>query len=237
MNLRKINRGIALGCVVAVATTGYVVLDRKQFSKNTDAITAVVESYLNDTAATRCSAQDQKQLCLNYKNTIEKHWADNTWSGNNIFDDTATKEELLSELDTNNADYKTQGYFTKYEIKINDVKVSKYGSGALANVTYNVVDEFYGAPLDMITCGFEPVDNENTDANNNPITDPTIQYHQTSALDFNLYLEKVDDDWKIVGLSSNSYEYNTKRISEDASSKEDSSSADDPAQKGGADSE
>lgn len=237
MNLRKINRGIALGCMVAVTTAGYVVADRKQFSKNTDAITESVESYLNDMAVTRCSAQNQKQLRINYKDTIEKHWANNTWSGSNIFDYTATKEELLSELDTSDTEYKTQGYFTKYEIKINDVKVSKYGSGALANVTYNAVDEFYGAPLDLMSWGFEPVDNENTDANNNLITDPTIQYHQTSALDFNLYLEKVDGDWKIVGLSSNSYEYNTKKISEDVSSQEDSSSADYSAQKGGADSE
>lgn len=232
MNLKKINRGIVLGCAVVVATAVYIVADRQQFKKNTDAVSNAVESYLNDMADVRCSTQNQNQLRTNYRNVINNHWTDIDWNNVNAFDYIALKNELISELDADISTYHTQGYFTKYEIKIDDISVSKYGNGACANVKYKVADEFFGAPLDLTSWGFEATDNEDVDTvTGENVTDPSIQYRQTWQIDCNFYLEKVDGEWKIYGSSYNENNYNTQNISNDSSSTADSE------QKGGADSE
>ena len=218
MKLRKINRGIVLGCVLAVATAGYVVYDNVQFSKNKDAISSTVEDYLTQLAETRCSTKDQEKLADSYADIINKYWINDSTLMNELMY-TPTKSEMLLYLDTAVEDCKPTGYFTDYDINIQKIKVKKYGpNGAIATVNYQTSNEFYGTPLDINGWGVTTVDNENYDSNGNYNTDPSIKYEQTGTYeDAEIYIKQVDGEWKIYGDAGYCYMYNTHQLTDNES--------------------
>lgn len=204
MKLRKINRGIALSCVVVVATSCYIVYDKKQFSKNVGNISQSVKDYLEDITDAQTSSDDPKQLCENLKIVIDKYM---TYETLNI-SDTVTlgspnKKEIISQLNSAPEDYAPcNGKFTKYEIKINDIKVSKYGNnGAVANVSYQTVSEFIGNPIDF-------TDSYVSTAQGNMGEDPEEidlkqKYRQTKDCDEGeIYFNNIDGEWKICAVNT-----------------------------------
>lgn len=198
MNLKKINRGIALGCIIAAVTAGYVIYDHQQFSKNTPVITDAVEGYLDDMADARCSQKDQQKLADDYKEVISKHWTNDANSSLNTF---YNKNDIMTDLNTAAVDCEPTGYFTDYDFNINNISIKKYGGGAVATVDYDVVCEFYGTPLEIGDYGVSNVENNNYDQNGNPINDSTIKYRQNKSYkDAEFYLKKVDGQWKIFGI-------------------------------------
>lgn len=215
MNLRKINRGIALGCVIAVATVGYIVYDNVQFSKNKEDITSAVEDYLNQLADARCSIKDQQELSEAYKKIINERWV----NGSTLINELSyipTKAEILAEFKNAIEDYEPTGYFTDYNLNITDISIKKYGTnGAIANLEYEVACEFYGTPLEMDSWGLTTADNENYDNYGTCNTDPSILYHQNRTYESeDYYLKLIDGEWKIYAVSGYYYMSDTKQIDE-----------------------
>ncbi|MDE6148911.1 MAG: hypothetical protein K2F81_02290 [Ruminococcus sp.] len=202
MNIRRINRGIALGCVLAVGTVSYVVYDHKQFSKGQDDIKSTIEQYLHDISTVQVIKDQQKSLDA-YKNVVDKYWI----SGNDWFNEDANvfdKSGLMDGWDTVIKDWNPTGYFEKCEIKTGDISISKYGNdGAYAVVAYDVYSEFYGSPLDF-SGGYVTTVNSDTYDNNGDriIYDVSDKYKNTKEyFSTEFYLEKVDGSWRIVGAA------------------------------------
>ena len=238
MKLRKINRGIVLGCIALVATASYVIYDNIQFSKNQTTIANSIESYLDDLSNARCSVKDKNDLVDTYKDVIGKYWTSSDFinSGDITF---TSKTQLISDIDDCLKNYDITGYFVNSNIKVDDVSVSKYGNnGAIATVEYKAASEFYGAPLNIEGGMANQVDNENYTFEDGINTDPNNHYKQITSYSDTFYLTSVDGKWMIAGAQEGffGYETQTKRITdEDSSSLSDTDNSSE--QKGGADSE
>lgn len=236
MKLRRINRGIALGCIVAIATTGYIVYDQKQFSKNVGNISQSVKDYLEDLTDAQTSSDDPKQLCENLKDVINKHMTSETLQTSSDFA-TTPKSEYLSSLNSAPEDYApTVGGFSKYEVKINNIKVSKYGNnGAVANVNYEMVCEYTENPIECTDSFVTTISNEQEE---NPLPNDTKQkYRQTKTCnDGEFYFNNVDGEWKLCGIST-WYVTTTTPINDKETSSNSDYSDSKQHEKGGADNE
>ena len=217
MNIRRINRGIALGCVLAVGTVSYVVYDQKQFSKGQDSIKSIIEQYFNDVASVQVTKNQEKALDA-YKNVMDKYWVNNNdWFNEDdfIFD----KSSLTEGWDTIIKDWQPTGHFEKCEMRIGDVSINKYGNnGAVATVDYDVYCEYFGAPLDFSNVHVTTADQDYYVGNENGDKDESVKYKGTKnyfATEF--YLENVDGDWRIVGVGrfSNGYSSNISNVTEE----------------------
>ena len=216
MNIRRINRGIALGCVLAVGTVSYVVYDHKQFSKGQDDIKSTIEQYLQEISTVQVIKDQQKSLDA-YKNVVDKYWiSDNEWFNENIY--VTEKGDLMDGWDSIIKDWMPTGYFEKFEIKMGDISINKYGNnGAYAEVSYDVYSEFYGSPLDFSGSYITTV-NDTYDENGERIVNDasdkyknTKQYHSTE-----FYLEKVDGSWRIVGTAGWAYNDNVQKLTDES---------------------
>ena len=237
MNLRKINRGIALGCIVAVATTGYIVYDQKQFSKNVGNISQSVKSYLEDLTDAQTSSDDPKQLCENLQEVINKHMTSEKLKTSELAMPITSKMDYISTLKTAPKDYAPiSGEFSKYEVKINNVKVSKYGNnGAVANVNYEMVCEFTGNPIECTDSYVSTIYNDIEENSNSK--DTNQKYRQTKTCENGeFYFSNVDGEWRLCGVATYGITTTKPINDEEASSNSDSSDAK-KQEKGGADSE
>lgn len=212
MKIRRINRGIVLACVLAVGTASYVIYDQNQFSKGKESIRSTVVSYLEDTAEAQL-IKDQQSALDAYGDVLDKYWVrDNGWF--NEFDAVYDKKQITENWDTILSTYDPIGYTEKCEVKIGNIEVSKYGnSGAVASVEYGVYSEYYGMPFDF--CGgdvsIETTENYYEDFEAKDIENIKSKcYKDYFSAEF--YLEKVDDNWRIVGLSNFGYNYEVQEI-------------------------
>ena len=236
MKLRRLNRGIALGCVVAIATTGYIIYDQKQFSKNVGDISQSVKDYLGDITDAQTSSDDPKQLCENLKEVINKHMTSETLKTSDSDFYTTPKSEYISKLNSAPKDLApTVGSFSKYEVKINNIKVSKYGNnGAVANVNYEMVCEYTGNPIECTDSYVSTIYDEREDGTPK---DTKQKYRQTKECDDGeFYFNNVDGEWKLCGIST-WYHTKTTPINDEKSSLNSDSSNSKQQEKGGADSE
>lgn len=226
MNIRRINRGIALGCVLVVGTVSYIVYDHKQFSKGQDDIKNTIEQYLNDISNVQVIKDQQKSLDA-YKNIVDKYWiSDNEWF--NEDDYVNEKGDLMDGWDTIIKEWKPTGHFEKCEIKVKDISLSKYGNnGAYAQVNYDVYSEFYGSPLDFSGSYITTVNGAYDENGEAIINDSTDKYKNIkNYLSTEFYLEKVDGSWRIVGSIGWAYTDNVQKLT----SEDDSKSVDDKAE-------
>lgn len=226
MNIRRINRGIALGCVLVVGTVSYIVYDHKQFSKGQDDIKNTIEQYLNDISNVQVIKDQQKSLDA-YKDIVDKYWiSDNEWF--NEDDYVNEKGDLMDGWDTIIKDWKPTGHFEKYEIKVKDISLSKYGNnGAYAVVAYDVYSEFYGSPLDFSGSHITTANGAYDENGEAIINDSTDKYKNIkNYLSTEFYLEKVDGSWRIVGSIGWAYTDNVQKLT----SEDDSKSVDDKAE-------
>lgn len=222
MNIRRINKGIALGCVLAIGTACYVVYDQKQFSKGHDKIESTVEQYLKDVASAQVGKNAQ-DVVDSYRDIVDRYWVSSDWFKNDNNYSVMDKSGVVSDWDTIVKDLQPTGYYEKCDVRVEDIDISKYGNkGAFATVSFNTACEFYGAPLDILNGYITITENENYTPMGESETDPSIKYksnREYSGAEF--YLENVDGDWRITGTSYFGYSSNTNIVSDDNSSVDD----------------
>ncbi|MGN1114597.1 MAG: hypothetical protein ACI4RC_05690 [Oscillospiraceae bacterium] len=230
MKLRRINRGIALGCVLIIALTGYVIVDTFRFAKNQNTIESNVKNFFNTYSQVSTSASNTTQLIENYKNFINDNMVYEKMGGmNHIIKKSDFIQSLNSDI-SDICDYNPSGYINELSINIQDISISKYGSsGACATVDYNMIIDVVDNPVILTGYGLNTASyyypySEDDDSDE-------IKGHKriaVSSCQDIIYLKLIDNKWEITGFDYSSGSFgDTKMLNSDnSSSQSDSESKD-----------
>ena len=228
MKLRNINRGLALGLVVAVGTTAYVIVDNSNFkNKSKPEIETISKKLVEDVAQSNVgSYQTAKE---NWNKIIEDYFMEYSNSGDYYLKKSDFKHSLDDGAEM------LDGEITKSAIKFNKLEVTKCGTeGANVEVDYDTYFEFTGTNIDFLDLSMlenldlASYDSEESEAKNREEIKKKNEgktFSTSYNMKGNIYMLKEDGKWKVAGVDvwppNSGASENIKEIENNTSAKED----------------
>ena len=228
MKLRNINRGLALGLVVAVGTTAYVIVDNSNFkNKSKPEIETISKKLVEDVAQSNVgSYQTAKE---NWNKIIEDYFMEYSNSGDYYLKKSDFKRFLDDGAEM------LDGEITKSAIKFNKLEVTKCGTeGANVEVDYDTYFEFTGTNIDFLDLSMlenldlASYDSEESEAKNREEIKKKNEgktFSTSYNMKGNIYMLKEDGKWKVAGVDvwppNSGASENIKEIANNTSAKED----------------
>lgn len=202
MNLRKINRGLVLGFLIAACTATYVVVDNSSFKKESKPeIEKVTQSFIEDLA--QANVGNSKEVQQQTRKVLDDYFTDYK----NNYDYSFKKSDFMSELDDKNFEpEKNDAVVSKVKTNIRKADVSKCGTdGANVQIKYDTYVEFSGKEFnfeDLMGATHIDVarDNENADKESYK----NKHYSSSYTSEGSIYVKKVDGEWKIASSNMGS---------------------------------
>lgn len=202
MKLKNMNRGIALGLVLAIGTGIYVAVENAQFKNSQSDIENVVNEYC--AALVKSNVGNIKEKQNSWNDLVNNYFVDY----NNEYDYSIHKSQLLSNISsftsefvTDDESFLSKDCVTSADYEVSDITIKKSGNtGATVTFSCSVYYEYSGVPLCLDFNGIGSLDNGYYENENNSDKSykGTREYSGCSLL-----LMKEADGWKIASMSNN----------------------------------
>ena len=230
--IRRMNRGIALGIVFALAMTVFVIVDERRFKKEEGVIEQTILDYYKDignfnveisklmTPGEKATSSQADAANEKMKNLISTYYTDGKFDTVNGYYKEQVESAFQSYIKSMVVPIVTEQEFI---LSFNGMEITKYGAGGARvylNGEYNTKLKgnfnvfhpgsytFYAE--DQYFYGVEQYNGKNyvTSTESEGSEDNKLSfdklYQTTFSVNANLYLSRTDDGWKIVKVSSNS---------------------------------
>ena len=215
MKTKKLNRGLALGAALLVGLAGFVTFDYFNFKSNKEDIKSKVENYLNDCA--KISVTEDGDCREAVQKLVNDYWGYNRFYSKSFVYDYTTADRINYTVDDISDNDAKRGHLTECKASVSDVKVSKAGPNlAQAEVKYSISFKGVGTANIMTVNGLSNVvfdsDNfvqEDLHINSDDKVFDDLEYEGSISYEdtATFYLEYDDGDWKLVGASGYTQEY------------------------------